>query len=60
MSYCASLQTYQVINVLNDEYQRMKRFHRDSDGYQYAHDLYYDARQELRARGENPDEHLIK
>lgn len=57
MSYCTDLKIYQVINVLNDEYQRMKN-HPEGDVHDGAAKLYQEAREELLRRGVEPDDEL--
>jgi hypothetical protein len=51
MSYCFSLQTHQVVNVLKDEHDRMKRFPKGGEVYLAAQKLYQDARETLISRG---------
>lgn len=57
MSYCTSLTTSQVINVLNDESQRMKN-HPEGEIHDGAKQLYQEAREELLRRNIEPDDEL--
>jgi len=56
MTYCSSLTTRQVENVLKDEDHRRK--HSTGDVWQAAEELYKEAREELLRRGIEPDEVL--
>jgi len=58
MTYCSSLTNRQLVNVLNDEKNRMKRFPVNDGVYLAAKGIYHEAREECLRRGIEPDEAL--
>lgn len=56
--YCTSLTNSQVINVLNDEYKRMRN-HPEGEIHDGAKTLYHEAREELLRRDIEPTGELI-
>lgn len=55
MSYCSSLTSGQLLNVLRDEHSRMER-HPEGDVHDGAVELYHEAREECLRRGIEPDQ----
>jgi hypothetical protein len=58
MTYCRTLTDYQVKNVLCDEADRYHRHEGQGEVAVAAMELYHEAREELQARGINPDDIL--
>lgn len=56
--YCTSLTDNQVINVLNDEYKRMRN-HPEGEIHDGAKTLYHEAREELLRRDIEPSDELV-
>ena len=58
MTYCRTLTDYQVKNVLVNEADRYHRHEGQGEVAVAAMELYHEAREELQARGINPNDVL--